>query len=56
MWGGPEAGKGRPMGQEVREQGWSGVVIEEAGEVGLGTRTGFPVTAIQEAIYLFTAD
>lgn len=50
MWGGPEAEKGRPMGQENRKQGCGGVRGAEAGKVGLGTRTGFPVTAMQEAI------
>lgn len=41
MWGDPETGKGRPTGQEGRKQGRGGVVGEEAGQVGLGTRIGW---------------
>lgn len=54
-WGGPEAGKGKPTGRRAESEGqveW----CEEAGVVGLGTRTGFPVTAVQEAIGLLSSD
>lgn len=56
MWGGPEAGQRRPTGLEGRQQGSSGQLGEENGETGLGTRTGLPVTAMQEATRMVASD
>ena len=50
--GRPKAGKKTSVGLEGREQAWAGMLGEEAGEVGLGTRSGLPVKATWEAICL----